>query len=99
MLRALSRGTYVRGEGRVRAQLLTRRCVLLIVAAPLFGGVYSCHAWGWVGVQPFLVMDVLPRLIIPALYSTVELKMERIVDLGPFKHKARVLLYARAVFL
>lgn len=50
-------------------------------------------------VQPFLVMDVLPQLIIPALYSTVELKMERIVDLGPFKHKARVLLHSSSVFI
>eukprot|EP00903_Cladosiphon_okamuranus_P016633 g15341.t1 len=37
--------------------------------------------------QPFLVSDLLPGQIIPALYTTVELKLERIVDLGPFKHK------------
>ncbi|CBN79044.1 conserved unknown protein [Ectocarpus siliculosus] len=37
--------------------------------------------------QPFLVSELLPGQIIPALYTTVELKLERIVDLGPFKHK------------
>lgn len=38
-------------------------------------------------MQPFLVSELLPGQIIPALYTTVELKLERIVDLGPFKHK------------
>lgn len=41
----------------------------------------------WCFVQPFLVSELLPGQIIPALYTTVELKLERIVDLGPFKHK------------
>ena len=40
-------------------------------------------------VQPFLVSELLPKLVIPALYETIELKLERTVDLGPFKHKAR----------
>lgn len=39
--------------------------------------------------QPFLVSELLPGHIIPALYATVELKLERIVDLGPFKHKVK----------
>lgn len=37
--------------------------------------------------QPLLVSELLPGLIIPGLYSVVELKLERTVDLGPFKHK------------
>lgn len=37
--------------------------------------------------KPLLVSDLLPDLIIPGLYSVVELKLERTVDLGPFKHK------------
>ncbi|CAM9970460.1 unnamed protein product [Ascophyllum nodosum] len=37
--------------------------------------------------QPFLVSELLPKLVIPALYETIELKLERTVDLGPFKHK------------
>lgn len=45
-----------------------------------------CRTPHW---QPLLVSDLLPGLIIPALYSTVELKLERSVDLGPFKHKVR----------
>lgn len=43
-------------------------------------------------VQPFLVSELLPGQIIPALYTTVELKLERIVDLGPFKHKVLYML-------
>ncbi|CAN0107025.1 unnamed protein product, partial [Hapterophycus canaliculatus] len=42
--------------------------------------------------QPFLVSELLPGHIIPALYATVELKLERIVDLGPFKHKVKLLI-------
>lgn len=38
-------------------------------------------------MKPFLVSELLPKMVIPALYSTVELKLERVVDLGPFKHK------------
>lgn len=33
----------------------------------------------------------MPKMVIPALYSTVELKLERVVDLGPFKHKVMLL--------
>ncbi|CAM9727695.1 unnamed protein product [Chrysoparadoxa australica] len=37
--------------------------------------------------QLSLISDLLPEVIIPNLYATIELKMERVVDLGPFKHK------------
>ncbi|CAM9378444.1 unnamed protein product, partial [Choristocarpus tenellus] len=37
--------------------------------------------------QPMLVSDLLPTNIIPHLYKTLQLKLERMVDLGPFKHK------------
>ncbi|CAM9544843.1 unnamed protein product, partial [Discosporangium mesarthrocarpum] len=37
--------------------------------------------------KPVLVSDLLPTAIIPRLYETLQLKLERLVDLGPFKHK------------
>lgn len=39
--------------------------------------------------QPLLVSELLPDQIIPGLYQAVETKLERVVDLGPFKHKVR----------
>jgi len=37
--------------------------------------------------QPQLVTNLLDSLVIPVLHETIQLKLERVVDLGPFKHK------------
>ena len=36
--------------------------------------------------QPQLVVSFLDSLVFPVLYETIQLKMKRVVDLGPFKH-------------
>ncbi len=37
--------------------------------------------------QPDLVADHVPAIVTPVLLSTMVLKRERVVDLGPFKHR------------
>jgi len=37
--------------------------------------------------QPLLVSDLLAASIMPVICETIELRLERVVDLGPFKHK------------
>lgn len=37
--------------------------------------------------QPHLIQELLAPLVFPTLYEALELKLERVVDLGPFKHR------------
>lgn len=44
--------------------------------------------------NPSTVEAHLSSAIIPALIETVQIKLERTVDLGPFKHKVHIACFA-----
>ena len=42
--------------------------------------------------QPATIVPILNELVVPLLHKSMELKLQRKVDLGPFKHVVRILL-------